>query len=145
MVNYLSASLRGFRSFLLRGNVVDLAIAVVVGATFSSLVKSIVEDMVTPLIGIIGKKDFSAFEFSIRGSTFHYGNFINAVISFLIVVAVIYFLIIVPMNALISRARANTKSSDPTTRKCPECLSEVPLAAKRCAYCTSVLQPINSK
>lgn len=141
MVNYLSASLHGFRTFLLRGKVVDLAIAVVIGAAFSGLVKSVVEDMITPLIGIVGNKDFSAFEFTINGSTFHYGNFINAVISFMIIAAVIYFLIIVPMNALVSRSKASAKTSDPSTRKCPECLSEVPIAARRCAHCTSALTP----
>ncbi len=133
--------LSGFKSFLLRGNVVDLAIAVVIGAAFGALVKSMVEDMVTPLIGVLIKKDFSTLAFDIRGSTFHYGNFINAAISFVLIAAVIYFLIIVPMTAMVARSRSNTKTADPTTRKCPECLSEVPLAAKRCAHCTSALTP----
>ena len=132
-------TVNGFKNFLLRGNVVDLAVGVVIGAAFGSLVKAIVEDLITPIIGIIGKKDFSAFSFTIRSSTFKYGSFINDLVSFLIVASAIYFLIILPMNALVAGSRGSSRPLDPTTKKCPECLSEIPLAAKRCAYCTSVL------
>ncbi len=126
-----------FKKFLLRGNVIDLAVAVVIGAAFGALVKAMVEDLITPLLGIIGKKDFSASVFTVSGSAFRYGDFVNAVMSFLIIAAVVYFLIVVPVNALIARTRSDPKPVDPTTRKCPECLSEIPLAARRCAHCTS--------
>lgn len=133
--------IQNFKQFLLRGSAVDLAVAVVVGAAFGALVKSTVEDLITPLLGIIGKKDFSAFAFTVRGSTFRYGEFVNEVVSFLTVVAVVYFLILVPVNALIARTRSDPKPVDPTTRKCPECLSEIPMAAPRCAFCTLLVPP----
>jgi large conductance mechanosensitive channel len=140
----LARALQDFQKFLLRGNVVDLAIAVVIGAAFGAVVKSVVEDLITPLIGIVGKKDFSAFAFTVRGSTFRYGEFVNEVIAFVIVAAVVYFLVLRPINALIARSRGEAKPVDPTTRKCPECLSEVPIAARRCAFCTSELAPAAS-
>lgn len=133
--------LQDVKKFLLRGNVVDMAVAVVIGAAFATLVKALVEDLITPLIGIIGKKDFSAFAFSLRGSTFHYGDFINALLSFLIIATVVYFLIVVPMNTLIARSRMDAKPADPTTQKCPECMSEIPLGARRCRFCTSQIAP----
>lgn len=133
--------IQNFKKFLLRGSVVDLAVAVVIGAAFGALVKSMVEDLITPLLGIIGKKDFSAFAFTIRGSRFRYGEFVNEVVSFLIIAAVVYFLILVPVNALIARSRSDPKPVDPTTRKCPECLSEIPMTAPRCAFCTSRVPP----
>jgi large conductance mechanosensitive channel len=133
--------IQNFKQFLLRGNLVDLAVAVVIGAAFGALVKSTVEDLFTPLLGIIGKKDFSGFAFTIRGSTFRYGEWVNEVVSFLIVAAVVYFLILVPVNALIARNRSDPNPVDPTTRKCPECLSEIPMAARRCACCTSQVAP----
>ena len=133
----LSRAVHDFQKFLLRGNVVDLAIAVVIGGAFGAVVKSVVEDLITPLIGIAGKKDFSAFMFTVRGSTFRYGEFVNEVISFVIVAAAVYFLVLRPVNALIARSRGAGKPVDPTTRKCPECLSEVPIVARRCAFCTS--------
>jgi large conductance mechanosensitive channel len=126
-----------FKKFLLRGSVVDLAVAVVIGAAFGALVKAVVEALITPLIGIVGNKDFSAFFFVVRGSTFRYGDLVNAIISFLIIAAVVCFFIVVPVNALIARTRAAPKPVDPTARKCPECLSEIPMAARRCAHCTS--------
>jgi large conductance mechanosensitive channel len=125
-----------FKAFLLRGNVVDLAVAVVIGVAFGAVVTSMVEDLVTPLIAaIIGKPDFSALTFTINGSQFFYGNFINALISFVSIAAVIFFLVITPMNALIAKSRREPPA-DPTTKKCPECLSEIPIAARRCAFCT---------
>lgn len=133
--------LNDFKAFLLRGNVVDLAVAVVIGAAFGAVVTALVEDLVTPFIAAIGgQPDFTALDFTINGSTFRYGAFINAVISFVIIAAVIFFFVVVPINALIARSRREPPA-DPTTRKCPECLSEIPLAARRCSYCTSEVAP----
>jgi large conductance mechanosensitive channel len=129
-----------FKAFLLRGNVVELAVAVVIGVAFGAVVTSFVEDLITPLIAaIIGEPDFSGLTFTINGSQFFYGNFINALISFISIAAVVFFFVIKPMNTLIARARREPPA-DPTTKKCPECLSEIPIAARRCAFCT-VEQP----
>jgi large conductance mechanosensitive channel len=129
--------MRGFKAFLLRGNVVDLAIAVVIGVAFGAVVTAFVKDLVTPLIAAIGgKPDFSTLSFTINNSKFAYGDFINGLISFLIIALVIYFFVVMPYTALIQRARKEPPA-DPTTKKCPECLSEIPIAAKRCAFCTS--------
>lgn len=126
-----------FRSFLLRGNVVDLAIAVVIGAAFTAVVTAVVSGLLTPLIAaVFGQPDFSALDFTINGSRFRYGAVINAIISFVSVAAVIFYLVVVPMNALIARSRREPPA-DPTTKKCPECLSEIPIQARRCAFCTS--------
>ena len=120
---------------MLRGNVVDLAVAVVVGVAFGVVVTAFVKDLVTPLIAAIGgKPDFSALSFTINNSKFLYGDFINAVIAFLVIVAVIYFFVVLPITAAISRARKEPPA-DPTVKKCPECLSEIPIDAKRCAFC----------
>ncbi len=128
---------REFKQFLLRGNVVDLAIAVVIGAAFGAVVAALVADLLTPLIAaIFGKPDFSNLTFTINGSQFLYGHFINAVISFILVAAAIFFLVLKPMNALISRSR-KAPPADPTTKKCPECLSEIPIDARRCKFCSS--------
>jgi large conductance mechanosensitive channel len=128
--------LREFKEFVLRGNVVDLAVAVVVGAAFGAVVTALVKDIITPLIAAIGgKPNFSNLKFTINHSQFLYGDLINAVVSFLIIAAVVFFLVVQPMNLLIQRARREP-SPDPTTRKCPFCLSEIPIAASRCAYCT---------
>ena len=127
--------LNNFKRFLLRGNVIDLAVAVVIGAAFGAVVNSLVKDMITPVLGIPGSIDFSGLKFSINGSTFMYGSFLNSIISFIVIAAIVYFFIVVPVNALIARTRTE-KPADPTTRKCPECLSEIPIAAKRCAHCT---------
>jgi large conductance mechanosensitive channel len=127
----------GFKQFLLRGNVVDLAVGVVVGAAFGSVVAAFTKDLLTPLIAAVaGKPDFSAIQFSLNGSKFLVGDFVNAVVSFVIVAAVVYYLVVLPINALVSRARREPPA-DPTTKKCPECLSEIPIQAKRCAFCTS--------
>ena len=132
--------LKGFKEFVLRGNVLDLAIAVVIGGAFSAVVAAMVKDLLTPLIGaIVGKPDFSALVVTVNGSQFLMGDFLNAVISFLLVAAAIYFFVVAPMNALIARRRRGEAPADPTTKKCPECLSEVPIAARRCAFCTSAL------
>jgi len=132
--------LKGFRQFMLRGNVIDLAVAVVIGAAFGAVVTALVKDLLTPLIAaIVGKPDFSAIAFEINGSKFLIGDFVNALVSFLLIGAAVYFFVIVPVNSLMARMRRGEAPPDPTTKKCPECLSEVPIAAKRCAFCTSPL------
>jgi large conductance mechanosensitive channel len=133
--------MRGFRAFLLRGNVVDLAIAVVIGVAFGLVVTAFVKDLVTPLIAaLFGKPDFGALTFTINNSKFLYGDFINAVVSFIIVAAVIYFFVVTPYTALLARSRKEPPA-DPTTKKCTECESEIPIGARRCAFCTSP-QPV---
>jgi large conductance mechanosensitive channel len=128
-----------FKQFLLRGNVVDLAVAVVIAAAFGAVVTAFVENLITPLIAAVGgQPDFSEISFTINDSEFGIGNFINKVIGFVIVAAVIFFLVVKPMNLLLERSRRQA-TPDPTTTKCPACLSEVPVAATRCAFCTSEL------
>lgn len=130
--------LKGFKQFLLRGNVVDLAVAVVIGGAFGAVVTALVKDLITPLIAAIGgKPDFSALQFSVNGSKFPIGDFVNALFAFLMIAAAVYFLVVAPMNALMARIHRGEAPPDPTTKKCPECLSEIPIAAKRCAHCTS--------
>jgi large conductance mechanosensitive channel len=132
--------LKGFRQFVFRGNVLDLAVAVVIGAAFGAVVTALVKDLLTPLIAaVVGKPDFSAISFEVNGSKFLIGDFINAVISFLLIAAAVYFFVIVPVNALMARVRRGEAQPDPTTKKCPECLSDVPIAARRCAFCTSAI------
>jgi len=132
--------IKGLKQFLLRGNVLDLAVAVVIGAAFGAVVTALVKDLLTPLIAaIVGKPDFSAIEFEVNGSKFLIGDFVNAVVSFVLIGSAVYFFVVVPMNALIARMHRGEAPPDPTTRKCPECLSEVPIAARRCAFCTSSL------
>jgi large conductance mechanosensitive channel len=126
-----------FRTFLLRGNLVDLAVAIVIGIAFGALVNALVADLMTPIIAaIFGKHDFSNLTFTINGSTFRYGNFINATITFLSVAAAVFFFVVKPVNALATR-RQKTPDEDDPARACPECLSEIPKAAKRCAFCTA--------
>jgi large conductance mechanosensitive channel len=133
--------LNDFRQFLLRGNVVDLAVAVVIGAAFGAVITALVEDLLTPLIAAIGgQQDFSALDFTINDSTFRYGDFINKVFTFLVIAAAVFFFVVVPVNALIARSRREPPA-DPTTRKCPQCLSEIPIDARRCAFCTSEVSP----
>jgi large conductance mechanosensitive channel len=128
-----------FKAFLLRGNVVDLAVAVVVGAAFKSIVDALVADIITPVIAAVGgKPDFGALDFTLNGSTFRYGDFLNQIISFVIIAAAVFFLVVVPVNHLVARAKKEPPA-DPTSKKCPECLSEIPLDARRCAFCTSQL------
>ena len=132
--------LKGFRQFVLRGNVLDLAVAVVIGGAFGTVVTALVKDLITPfLAAIIGKPDFSALVFTVNGSRFPIGDFINAVVAFVLMAAAIYFLVVVPVNALMARIRRGETPPDPTTKRCPECLSEVPIAARRCAFCTSLM------
>jgi large conductance mechanosensitive channel len=134
--NSWEVTMRGFKQFLLRGNVVDLAVGVVIGAAFAGLVGAIVKDLLTPLISAVGKlPDFSGMFFAVNGSKFLYGDFINATLAFLIAALSVYFLVVVPMNHLMAKVK---KMPDPTTRSCPECLSEIPKQAKRCKFCTAV-------
>ena len=131
--------LRDFRDFILRGNVVDLAIAVVIGAAFTGVVNALVKDLLTPLIAAIGgQPDFSAITFTINGSRFLIGDFINVVVSFLIIAAVVFFLVVRPLNTLMQRFKTAPPVA-PETRECPYCLSSVPIKATRCAFCTSEL------
>ncbi len=134
--------LSGFKKFILRGNVVDLAVAVVIGAAFGRLVSSFVTDILTPLIAaIVGKPDFSALVADIHGSRMTYGIFINNVIAFLLVAAAVYYFVVAPMNYYNDLRLRGQAPADPTTKKCPECVSEIPIAARRCPQCTSALQP----
>jgi len=127
----------GFRAFILRGNVVDMAVGVVVGAAFGAVVTGFVKDLLTPFIAaVVGKPDFSAIAFTINGSHFLIGEFINAAVSFVLVSTAIYFFVVLPVNTLVARLQP---PAAPTTKRCPECLSEVPIGAKRCAFCTSLL------
>ncbi len=129
---------KGFKEFIMRGNVVDLAIAVVIGAAFGAVVTAFVADIITPLIAaIFGKPDFSGLYFTVNGSKFMYGAFINAVISFLVIAAAIYFVVVVPLNKLAERKARGQAPADPATKQCPECLSDIPVSAKRCAFCAS--------
>jgi large conductance mechanosensitive channel len=129
--------LRGFREFVIRGNVIDLAVAVVIGAAFGAVIAALVKDLITPLIAaFVGKPDFSAIGVTVNGSRLLVGDFLNAVISFLMIAAAVYVFIVAPMNTINARRK---RAEDPTTKKCPECLSEVPIAARRCAACTSAL------
>jgi len=133
--------LKDFKAFLLRGNVVDLAIAVVIGVAFGSVVSALVKDLLTPLIAaIFGSHDFSTLTFTIHKSTFLYGDFINFVISFITIAAVVFFFVVKPINALMAH-RKTEPDVESTTRECPECLSSIPKAARRCAFCTSEVAP----
>jgi large conductance mechanosensitive channel len=132
---------KGFRAFINRGNLISLAIAIVVGTAFTAMVTALVADIITPLIAAIaGKPDFSRLQFTVHHSTFLYGSFFNAVLSFLIIAAVVYYLIVAPSVKLTARL---TKTAEATTRDCPECLSTIPIAASRCMYCTVQLPPVN--
>jgi large conductance mechanosensitive channel len=130
--------MKGFKQFLLRGNAVDLAVGVVIGAAFGAVVNSMVKGLLTPFIAAVAKQpDFSSIFFTIHGSKFLVGDFINAVVSFLIIAAAVYFVVVLPMNALMGKL--HDKPTQPSTKKCPECLSEIPIAARRCAHCA---QPV---
>jgi large conductance mechanosensitive channel len=131
-----------FKEFLLRGNLVELAVAVVIAVAFAALIDAFVQDLITPLIAAIGgQQDFSALTFTINDSVFRYGHFLNQLLSFLIIAAVVYFLVVKPVNALMAR-RKTEEPVDETVRECPECLSSVPAAARRCAFCTSELRAV---
>jgi large conductance mechanosensitive channel len=130
-----------FKTFLLRGNVVDLAVAVVIGAAFGAVVNSLVADIITPIIGaVIGEPDFSQLDFTINDSRFTYGNFLNVVIAFLSIAAAVFFLVVKPVNMLMERMKTEPPVDD-TVRDCPQCLSKVPRAARRCMFCTSEIGP----
>lgn len=129
--------LKGFREFVLRGNVVDMAVGVVIGAAFGSIVTAFVKDLLTPLIAaLVGKPDFSAFSFEVNGSKFLYGDFLNSVVAFLLIAAAVYYFVVLPVNTLMKRFE---KQALPDKKKCPECQSDIPIAAKRCAFCA---QPV---
>ena len=124
--------IKGFRDFLFRGNVIDLAVAVIIGVAFTAIINSFVADLVNPLIAAtVGKPDFSSLVLTLGGGKIRYGNFLNATISFLLIATVVYFVIVVPANTVMARLRPAV----PTTKPCPECTSDIPLAAKRCKFC----------
>jgi large conductance mechanosensitive channel len=130
--------IKGFKQFLMRGNVIDLAVAVVIGAAFGAVVTSFVTNILTPLIAaVVGKPDFSAFSVEVNGARIAYGVFLNALIAFFMVAGAVYFFIVAPANAWNERRRRGEAPADPTTKKCPECVSEIAIAAKRCPFCTS--------
>ena len=132
--------LKGFRDFILRGNVVDLAVAVILGAAFNGIVNSLVGDVLNPLIAAtIGKPDFSTVVLHVGGGAIKVGNFFNAVVSFLIIAFVVYFAIVLPMNSLMARFKKPEAPGAPNAKQCPQCLSDVPIAAKRCAHCTQLI------
>jgi len=132
---------KDFKQFVLRGNVVDLAVAVVVGTAFGAVVTALVKDMLTPIIGlIVGKHDFSALSFTISGSVFHYGDFLNTLIAFLSIAAVVFFFVVQPVNLLMRRRRTEP-DVESETRACGECLSEIPTLARKCAFCGSAQTP----
>jgi large conductance mechanosensitive channel len=129
----------GFKKFLLRGNLVELAVAVVIGLAFSAVIAAFVADLITPLIAAIGgQPDFGGLSFTVNHSTFRYGAFLNALIAFVIIAAVVYFFVVVPVNKLLAMSE---KEQEATERECPECLSQIPLAARRCMYCTAEIAP----
>jgi large conductance mechanosensitive channel len=132
--------MKGFKQFILRGNVLDLAVAVVVGGAFSAVVAALVKDLLTPLIAAIaGAPDFSAISITVNGSKLLIGDFLNAVIAFVMMSAAVYFFVVLPMNTLLARLKRGEVAPDPTTKKCPECLSDVAIGARRCAFCTSTI------
>lgn len=128
-----------FKQFLLRGNVVDLAVAVVIGTAFGVVIGALVKDILTPLIGAIAQvPDFAGLVFTVHDSAFRYGDFINAVVSFILVAGAIFFFVVKPINTLVARSRKEPPA-DPTTKKCPGCLSEIPIEARRCMHCTQLV------
>jgi len=130
---------KGFRSFLMRGNLIDLAVAVVIGTAFTAVVTAIVKDLITPLIAAVGgKPNFGKLAFTVHNSTFSYGDFINALVSFAIIAAVVYFMVVSPVERITTRL---TRHKEATERDCPECLSSIPVGARRCMYCTAVVNP----
>lgn len=129
-------TVKDFKTFVLRGNVVDLAIAVVIGAAFGAVVTALVKDLITPILAIPGKTDFSSLTFTIRKSHFLYGDFINSIISFVSIAAAVFFLVVRPLNSLLARRKTEPEVLS-TTRDCPYCLSSIPIAASRCAFCTA--------
>lgn len=140
----MSSLFTEFKQFILRGNLVDLAVAVVIGTAFGAVVTALVADVLTPLIAALGgQPDFSRLKLEVNGSTFRYGHFLNALLTFLLICAVIFFLVLKPVNLLMSRHKVDTPVES-KTRSCPECLSDIPVAATRCAFCTAVVGPPSS-
>jgi large conductance mechanosensitive channel len=136
--------LKEFRAFILRGNLVDLAVAIVIGTAFTAVVTALVRDFITPLISaIVGEHGIAPLTFTINGTPFPYGDFLNALLTFLIVAAVVFFLVVKPVNILMARMRTEP-DVDSHTRGCPECLSQIPVAARRCAFCTSEVPPVGA-
>jgi large conductance mechanosensitive channel len=134
--------LSGFKQFILRGNVIDMAVGVVIGAAFGGVVTELTKAFLTPLIALlVGKPDYSNLKFTVSGTVFPIGDLVNALISFLLIAGAVYFFVVLPVNALIARMHKGDKPPDPTTKKCPECLSEIPIAARRCAHCA---QPVGA-
>ena len=133
--------LKDFKAFILRGNVVDLAVAVVIGAAFGAVVESLVHDLITPLISIPGSVNFADLKFTVRHSVFAYGAFLNAVIAFVLLAAAVYFFVVVPVNKLMARRKTEPEVAS-ATRECPECLSSIPIGARRCAFCTATVPPL---
>jgi len=132
--------MKGFKQFLMRGNVIDLAVAVVIGVAFGAVIGALVKDLLTPLIAaIFGKPDFSQLRFTVNHSVFFYGDFINALIAFILIAAAVYFAVVVPVNAWNERRRREEEKAESAVRRCPECLSEIPIGATRCAHCTTIL------
>jgi large conductance mechanosensitive channel len=132
--------LRGFRDFILRGNVVDLAVAVVVGVAFGAVVTALVADIITPLItSIVHKPDFSYLVLNLNGGKIKYGEFLNALISFLLIAAAVYFFVVLPVNTLLNKFKKPIPAAPPNTKPCPECLSDIPVAAKRCSHCAQLV------
>ena len=132
--------MKGFKQFILRGNVLDLAVAVVMGAAFGGVVTALVKDLLTPLIAaLVGTRDFSQLSFTVNSSKFAIGDFINAIISFLLISAAVYFFVVLPVNTLMARLKRGEAPPDPTTKSCPDCLSAIPIKARRCAFCTSAV------
>jgi len=134
----MEVAVGGFRKFLMRGNLIDLAVAVVIGVAFNAVVQALIADLITPLLGAVGKVNFAGLSVSLHGSKFLYGAFINSLLSFVVIAAVVYFLIVAPTARATAYANRN---KEPTEKTCPECLSTIPVAAKRCMYCTSVIEP----
>ena len=136
--------LKEFRAFILRGNLVDLAVAIVIGTAFTAVVTALVRDLITPLVAaIFGEPLFDTLAFTINGSRFAYGDFLNAALTFLIIAAVVFFLVVKPVNLMMARLRTEPDVDTPT-RGCPECMSQIPVAARRCAFCTSEVPPVSA-
>lgn len=132
--------LKGFRDFILRGNVMDLAVAVIIGAAFGAIVIALVTDIINPLIAaVVHKPDFSALVLDVNGGKIKYGDFLNSLISFLLIASSVYFLFVLPVNSLMNRFKKPIPEVPPTTKPCPECLSDIPVAAKRCSHCTQLV------
>jgi large conductance mechanosensitive channel len=139
-------TLAGFKKFILRGNVIDLAVGIMIGAAFNSVITALVKDLLTPFIAAItAKPDFSKFAFTIHGSQFAYGDFLNNLISFLLTAIAVYFFVVLPINKLNGKLGPKGPPSEATTKQCPDCLSNIPAKARKCAYCTSKQPSMTSK